>query len=199
MSVTDTTIKSTINGMIRHMMRYISSSPSRSTRSMVTSSPGRVPLFAVFARVLLGGVLRRRLAHRKIQEPRGVVADELPDGSPRHLQIEQDLRDAAKTIDRTLRTLQPEVGRQDRVVDAGHLDQARKISRAVLQGFALDEHADRMFHLDAARDQLTDVGVVTADDVGRMVDHHLLDAAPRRLVEQEMQLAGRQVTAGQDD
>jgi hypothetical protein len=26
--------------MIRHMMWYISSSPSRSTRSMVTSSPG---------------------------------------------------------------------------------------------------------------------------------------------------------------
>jgi hypothetical protein len=103
---------------------------------MVTSSPGRVPLFAVFALVLLehdpekwvpvfrkdhaqikeierdddskkrhpalGGVLRRRLAHRKIQEPRGVVADEFPDGGARHLQIEQNLRDAAEAIVRTL-------------------------------------------------------------------------------------------------
>ena len=39
---------------------------------------------------------------RKIQEPRGVVADEFPDGGARHLQIEQNLRDAAEAIDRTL-------------------------------------------------------------------------------------------------
>src|SRR6266581_3604330 len=82
------------NGCNCFQMRYISSSPSRSTRSIVTSSLGRTPLFAVFALVLLGGVLRRRLHHRKIQEPCGVVADELPDGSTRHLQIKQDLRDA---------------------------------------------------------------------------------------------------------
>src|ERR1043166_7603759 len=126
----------------------------------------RAPLLAVYALVLLGGVLRRRLAHRKIQEPCGVVADELPDCRPRHLQVEQDLRDAAEAIDRTLRALQAEIGRQDRIVHAGHLDQMSEIIRAVLQGFSFDEHADRMFHLDAAPDQLADISVVAADDVG---------------------------------
>src|SRR5207237_7803175 len=123
-------IKATINGIIRHMMRYISLSPSRSTRSMVTSSPGRAPLFAVFALVLLGGVLCGRLAHRKIQESCGVVADELRDGGSWHLQIEQDLRDAADAVDRTLRSLQPAVRGQDRVVGAGHLHQVRQLIRA---------------------------------------------------------------------
>src|SRR5689334_3938819 len=101
------------------------------------------------ARPNSGSVFRGRLAQRKIQEPRGIVADEFPDRRPRHLQIEQNLRDAAETVDRALRVLQSEIGRQDRVIHAGHLDQMRQIIRAVFQGFALDEHADRMFHLDA--------------------------------------------------
>ena len=56
-----------------------------------------------------------------------------------------------------------------------------------------------MFHLDSTRDQLTDISVIAADDVGRVVDHHLLDAATRRFIEQDVQLGRVQMAAGQDD
>src|SRR4029453_7016747 len=51
-------------------------------RFMVSSAPARAAFLRSLPLSLLAGVLRGRLAHRKIQEPRGVVADELPDRRP---------------------------------------------------------------------------------------------------------------------
>ena len=51
----------------------------------------------------------------------------------------------------------------------------------------------------AERHQPADIVVAAADHIGRMVDDHLLDAAPARFLEHEEEFGHRQVTAGQDD